>query len=146
MDEDWQAGLARWLAPYLEGLGNKTQRRMCPAYIAGLIGPGDHKSIQPGQLGLTPSLMIAASFHQGRSVGQHPAGSHPVAPGKPTSWRRQGLADYRRHSPTQEGEDFGRGRPAICYGARQECELPDAGIVDTGLGRSATHAELAAVP
>ena len=47
MDEDWQADLERWLAPYLEGLGNKTRRRMCRAYIAGLIGPGDRKSIQP---------------------------------------------------------------------------------------------------
>ncbi|WP_276309022.1 IS701 family transposase [Sphingobium sp. LF-16] len=47
MDEDWQVDLERWLAPYLEALGNKTRRRMCPAYIAGLIGPGDRKSIQP---------------------------------------------------------------------------------------------------
>lgn len=47
MDEDWRADLERWLAPYLEHLGNKTRRRMCPAYIAGLIGPGDRKSIQP---------------------------------------------------------------------------------------------------
>lgn len=47
MDEDWQAYLERWLAPYLEGLGNKTRRRICPAYIAGLIGPGGRKSIQP---------------------------------------------------------------------------------------------------
>jgi len=47
MDEDWQVDLERWLAPYLDALGNKTRRRMCPAYIAGLIGPGDRKSIQP---------------------------------------------------------------------------------------------------
>lgn len=47
MDVDWEDDLERWLAPYLEGLGNKTRRRMCPAYIAGLIGPGDRKSIQP---------------------------------------------------------------------------------------------------
>lgn len=47
MDGDWQADLEEWLAPYPEGLGNKTRRRMCPAYIAGLIGPGDRKSIQP---------------------------------------------------------------------------------------------------
>src|SRR5690606_37541048 len=33
--------------PYLQGLDNKTRRRMCPAYIAGLIGPGDRKSVQP---------------------------------------------------------------------------------------------------
>ena len=44
---DWQNDLERWLDPYLKGLGNKTRRRMCPAYIAGLIGPGDRKSIQP---------------------------------------------------------------------------------------------------
>ena len=47
MDEDWQADLGRWLEPYLGSLANKTRRRMCPAYIAGLIGPGDRKSIQP---------------------------------------------------------------------------------------------------
>ncbi|KUR76716.1 transposase [Novosphingobium sp. Fuku2-ISO-50] len=47
MDADWQSDLERWLAPYLDALGNKTRRRMCPAYIAGLIGPGDRKSIQP---------------------------------------------------------------------------------------------------
>jgi len=47
MEGDWQGDLERWLEPYLQGLGNKTRRRMCPAYIAGLIGPGDRKSIQP---------------------------------------------------------------------------------------------------
>lgn len=46
-DEDWQRDLERCLEPYLEVLGNKTRRLMCPAYIAGLIGPGDRKSIQP---------------------------------------------------------------------------------------------------
>ncbi len=47
MEEDWQRDLERWLEPYLEDLGNKTRRPMCPAYISGLIGPGDRKSIQP---------------------------------------------------------------------------------------------------
>jgi SRSO17 transposase len=47
MDADWQRDLERWLVPFLKGLGNKTQRRMCPAYSAGLIGPGARKSIQP---------------------------------------------------------------------------------------------------
>lgn len=47
MDTDWQSDLKRWLEPFLKGLGNKTRRRMCPAYITGLIGPGDRKSIQP---------------------------------------------------------------------------------------------------
>lgn len=47
MDEDLQADLKRWLEPYLRVLGNKTRRRICPAYIAGLTNPSDRKSIQP---------------------------------------------------------------------------------------------------
>src|SRR5215468_4057904 len=44
---DWRKELERWLKPFLERLGHKTRRRMCPVYISGLIGPGDRKSIQP---------------------------------------------------------------------------------------------------
>src|SRR5580698_10178938 len=47
MDIDWQVDLERWLAPFVAALGHKTRRRMCPLYIAGLIGPGDRESIQP---------------------------------------------------------------------------------------------------
>jgi SRSO17 transposase len=47
MDVDWQADLDRWLAPFVAALRHKTRAQMCPAYIAGLIGPGDRKSIQP---------------------------------------------------------------------------------------------------
>jgi SRSO17 transposase len=44
---DWTEALERWLEPFLARLGNKTRQRMCPLYIAGLIGPGDRKSVQP---------------------------------------------------------------------------------------------------
>jgi SRSO17 transposase len=44
---DWKDELGRWLKPFLERLGHKTRRRMCPVYISGLIGPGDRKSIAP---------------------------------------------------------------------------------------------------
>ncbi len=47
MDRDWQADLARWLLPFSAALGHKTRARMCPSYVAGLIGPGDRKSVQP---------------------------------------------------------------------------------------------------
>ena len=46
--------LARWLAPFLERLGHKARRRMCPLYVAGLIGPGDRKSVQPMAERLAP--------------------------------------------------------------------------------------------
>src|SRR6202453_2787891 len=47
MDETWKSDLDRWLAPFVAALGHKTRARMCPVYIAGLIGPGDRKSVQP---------------------------------------------------------------------------------------------------
>ena len=47
MDVDWQTDLDCWLAPFVAALRHKTRARMCPAYIAGLIGPGDRKSVQP---------------------------------------------------------------------------------------------------
>ncbi|OBX17941.1 transposase [Erythrobacter sp. QSSC1-22B] len=47
MDWDWRSELDTWLAPFLAALRHKTRSRMCPAYIAGLMGPGDRKSIQP---------------------------------------------------------------------------------------------------
>ena len=56
MDRDWKSDLEEWLAPFLGALRHKTRSRMCPAYVAGLIGSGDRKSIQPmaardGQIG-----------------------------------------------------------------------------------------------
>ncbi len=47
MGTDWRGELDEWLAPFVTALRHKTRARMCPAYIAGLIGPGDRKSIQP---------------------------------------------------------------------------------------------------
>src|SRR6201998_1318248 len=44
---DWEDELERWLKPFLDRLGHKARRRMCPLYIAGLIGPGERKSGQP---------------------------------------------------------------------------------------------------
>lgn len=46
-EELWRAELERWLAPFLAELSHPARRRMCPAYVAGLIGPGDRKSVQP---------------------------------------------------------------------------------------------------
>jgi SRSO17 transposase len=44
---DWKEELGRWLKPFLDRLGHKARRQMCPLYVAGLIGPGDRKSVQP---------------------------------------------------------------------------------------------------
>src|SRR3974377_1456682 len=44
---DWKEELGRWLKPFLDRLGHRARRQMCPRYVSGLIGPGDRKSIQP---------------------------------------------------------------------------------------------------
>jgi SRSO17 transposase len=44
---DWRSDLARWLEPFLDALGHPARRALCPLYVAGLIGPGDRKSVQP---------------------------------------------------------------------------------------------------
>src|SRR5579864_1410179 len=44
---DWKDELGRWLRPFLDRLGHKARRQMCPLYVSGLIGPGERKSIAP---------------------------------------------------------------------------------------------------
>lgn len=53
-ETDWTNDLDRWLEPFLARLGHKARRRMCPLYVAGLIGPGDRKSVQPMAERLAP--------------------------------------------------------------------------------------------
>jgi SRSO17 transposase len=43
----WRGELETWLKPFVEALGDRRRKRMCPLYVAGLIGPGDRKSVQP---------------------------------------------------------------------------------------------------
>ncbi len=47
MDEHWKSDLESWLSPFVAALRHKVRARMCPAYVAGLIGSGDRKSVQP---------------------------------------------------------------------------------------------------
>src|SRR3979411_2315145 len=51
---NWEDELGGWLEPFLDTPGPKARRRMCPLYVAGLIGPGDRKSIQPMAERLAP--------------------------------------------------------------------------------------------
>src|SRR6201988_3290759 len=44
---NWEDELGGWLKPFLDRLGHKARRRMCPLYVSGLIGPGDRQSVQP---------------------------------------------------------------------------------------------------
>src|SRR6266704_2631392 len=58
----WKEELEHWLKPFLDRLDHKARRRMCPLYVAGLIGPGDRKSVQPMAAQLAPGGY--AQLHQ----------------------------------------------------------------------------------
>ena len=45
--------------PFLERFGHKARQRMCPLYVAGLIGPVARKSVQP----------MAERFARGDMIG-----------------------------------------------------------------------------
>jgi SRSO17 transposase len=51
---EWNAALTDWLKPFVEKLGHKKRRQMCPLYVAGLIGPGERKSIEPMAARMAP--------------------------------------------------------------------------------------------
>ena len=50
----WNDALLQWLGPFLKRLGHKRRRQMCPLYVAGLIGPGERKSMEPIAARLAP--------------------------------------------------------------------------------------------
>ena len=47
MEKTWKSDLDRWLEPFVRAFRHETRARMCPVYVAGLIGGGDRKSVQP---------------------------------------------------------------------------------------------------
>jgi len=51
----WEHELRSWLGPFLTHLCHPARRRMCPLYVAGLIGPGERKSLQPIAARLAPA-------------------------------------------------------------------------------------------
>jgi SRSO17 transposase len=51
----WEHELQSWLEPFLNHLHHPARRRMCPLYVAGLIGPGERKSLQPMAARVAPA-------------------------------------------------------------------------------------------
>src|SRR6186713_1525519 len=135
----WEDELGRWLKPFLDRLGHKARRRMCPLYISGLIGPGDRKSVQPMAARLAP--------------GEYDQLHHFIADGV---WDAALLeaellvqadrlvgegcgAGHRRHGDAEEGRSFGWCRSTICLVSRQDGQLPNIGVADACTGCSAGH-------
>jgi len=51
-DADWRGELDGWLEPFRAAAGHAKRRLWAPAYLQGLIGPGERKSLRPMAAGL----------------------------------------------------------------------------------------------
>ena len=146
MDVDWQADLDRWLAPFVAALRHKTRARMCPFYVAGLIGPGDRKSVQP---------MAARASEVGYDQLHHfvAAGVWNSAPleaallKEADAWlamRRGFLSSMIRRCPRR---DITRsGRTTICLVAWEDCQLSVASLGNVSVARGAGDGGPAVIP
>ena len=118
---DWHAELNRFLEPFLARLGHRARRAMCPLYVAGLIGPGDRKSMQPmaARLGLRSHDALHHFVSAGRWDAE-PLGSELMAQADRLVGGLDGVSDHRRHGPAEEGDRFGRRGPAARLRAGEE--------------------------
>ena len=144
---DWEDELGRWLKPFLDRLGHKARRQMCPLYVSGLIGPGDRKSVQPMAERLAPGdydqlhHFIAAGVWDAA-----PLETELLVQADRLVGGSDAVLVIDDTAMPKKGDAFGRCRCAICFGARQDRQLPDAGVADACARRSAGHGGVAAVP
>src|SRR5450631_4245126 len=153
MDVDWQADLDRWLAPFVAALRHKTRARMCPAYIAGLIGPGDRKSVQPmavraGEVGYDQlhhfvaagvwdrAPLEAALLKEADGLVGDEAGFLVI----------DDTALPKKDGVAQEGTSLGWRRATICLVAWKGCQLSVTGLGDVSVARGAGDGGPAAIP
>src|SRR5712672_1481780 len=142
---DWRDELGRWLKPFLERLGHKARRQMCPLYVSGLIGPGDRKSVQP--MAERVALGDYDQLHHFIAAGVWDAGPVEtellVQADKLVGGSDAVLVIDDTAIPKKGTHSVGRS--AICVSAGQDRELPDPGIADAGARRSAGRTSVAVV-
>src|SRR5580700_3267471 len=144
---DWRDELGRWLAPFVGRFGHKARRRMCPLYVAGLIGPGDRKSVGPMAERVAPGDYDRLHHFVSDGVwDETPLERELALQADKAGWRRGRLPGHRRHGVVKEGDAFCRGRAAICFDLGQDGELPNLGVADAGAWRGSGDGGPAAVP
>jgi len=147
MAEDWRSDLEVWLRPFLAALRNKARMRVCPADIAGLIGPSDRKSVQP---------MAARAGDVGYDQLHHfvAAGVWDSAPLEAVLLKEADRlvgneAGYLVIDDTalpKKGQHSVGVAPQYASSLGKTVQLPVAGVGDPGFARGAGNGGLAALP
>jgi hypothetical protein len=105
---DWRGELGRWLKPFLDRLGHKARRQMCPLHVSGLI-----RSWRPqersadGEAACARRMRSIASLHCGRCLGCNACGNRTTCPSRQARRRQRCRACDRRYCDTQERYAFG---------------------------------------
>ena len=146
MDGTWKADLDRWLAPFV-GAFAQARARMCPVYIAGLIGAGDRKSVQPmaardGEVGYDQlHHFIASGVWDAAPLEKALLAEADRMVGGADAWL---IVDDT--ALPKKGRAFGRRRAAVCLVARKDRQLSVAGLVNVGVARGSGDGGPAAIP
>ena len=144
---DWEDELEGWLKPFLDRLGHKARRRMCPLYVAGLIGPGDRKSVQPMAERLAPGDYDQLHHFVAAGVWDAlPLETELLVQADRLVGGSDAVLVIDDTALPKKGHALGRCRRAICFSTGQDRELQDPGVTDARLWRSADHGGVAAFP
>ena len=142
----WTNELEQWLEPFLERLGHKARRRMCPRYIEGLIGPGDRKSVQPMAERLAPGLYDQLHHFVAAGVWDAaPLEAELLVQADRLVGGADAVLVIDDTALPKKGAPLGWRGPAIRLRARQERQLSDTGVGDAGNGRGARDGRAAPV-
>jgi SRSO17 transposase len=143
---DWSEELSEWLKPFLARLGHKARRRMCPLYVAGLIGPGDRKSVGPMAERLAPDdydqlhHFVSSGVWDAAPLEEELARQADALVGGPDA-----VLVIDDTSLPKKGQHSVGVAPQYAS-ARQDVQLPIAGFGDPGLARGAGDDGSAALP
>src|ERR1700734_1090072 len=135
----WDDDLLGWLAPFLARLGHKARRRMCPLYVAGLIGPGDRKSVEPMASRWAPGDYDQLHHFVSSGVWNEALLEEELAIQADKLIGGAGAALVIDDTALRKKGSHSAG------GARQDRQLPDAGVADAGAGRGSGDDRLAPV-
>ena len=106
---------------------------MCPLYVAGLIGSGDRKSVQPMAARLAPGDydQLHHFIADGVRETQHRWNEKsPIQADRLVGGKDAVLVIDDTAMP-KKGERLSRGsRSTVCIGARQDGQLPNVGVAD----------------